>query len=102
MAADDVYTRDAVGQFLRVGDLAAGVKLGSHPVTVAGRVVGFGARLVNIEVSLITDTGDHAHRSSPYANLGRPKIGDVVKVWRERTFRVDSIFTREENDGNDR
>lgn len=101
MAARDTYTRDAVGQFLRVGDLAAGVKLGTHSVTVAGRVVDFGARLINIEVMLITDTGDHARRSSPYANRGRPRVGDVVKVWRERTFRVDAIFTREENDGKD-
>jgi hypothetical protein len=101
MVAESPYTRDAVGQFVRIGELVADVKTGRYPVTVAGQMVNFDSRSISIRVELITDTGDHARRSNPYANLGRPKIGDVTKVWRERTFKVDAIFTREENDGND-
>ena len=86
-------TQDAIGQFLRIGDLAAGVKLGKHPVTVAGQVTDFGSRLIKLRVVLVTDTGDHTQRISQY--ISRPKVGDVVGVWRERVFKVDAIFIEE-------
>jgi hypothetical protein len=89
-------TRDAVGQFVRVGDLVAGVRAGRYPVTVAGQLLDFSDRYLNVRVAMIVDTGDHATRNQEYGYLGRPKVGDVTRVWRERAFKVDAIFVEED------
>jgi hypothetical protein len=90
--------RDAVGQLAFVGDLVGGVRLGQYAYTVGGQVVKVGAQgaRVKVCVALVTDTGDHAHRSSAYAESGRPKVGDEVWIYRERVFKVDALFVEEE------
>ncbi len=101
MAAEREMFRDAVGQFGRVGDLVGGVRLGQYAYTVGGQVTKIGAQgaRVKVRVTLVTDTGDHAHRSSAYGESSRPKIGDEVWIYRERVFKVDALFTEEETDG---
>lgn len=96
MAAE--HTRDAVGQFLYVDDLVGGVRPGRYPVTVGGQVTKIGARgeRVRVRVILVTDTGDHAHRSNTYADLSRPKPDDEVWLYRERVFKVDALIYKEE------
>lgn len=89
------YTRDAVGQLLRVGDLVGGVRLGRHPVTVGGQVVKILERQLKVRVHLVTDTGDHDSRS---VYVHRPRPGDEVLVYRERVFRVDALFVDEEDE----
>lgn len=102
MVAERQSTRDAVGQFVWVGDLVGGVRLGQHPVTIGGQVTKILERQVKVRVHLVTDTGDHARRSSAYVN--RPKVGDEVAVYNERLFKVDALFVEEEeeNDGSER
>lgn len=99
MAADRSHTRDAVGQVVRVNDLVGGVRLGDHPTTVAGQVTKIGQRQVKLRVVLVTDTGDHARRSSRYVN--RPSVGDEVWIYTERAFKVDAIFTEEQEEHSD-
>ena len=94
MAAETQTTRDAVGQLVWVGDLVGGVRLGEHPVTVGGQVVKILERQVKVRVHLVTDTGDHARRTSAYVN--RPRVGDEVLVYNERLFKVDALFVEEE------
>lgn len=91
-------TRDAVGQFILEGDLVGGVRPGRYPVTVGGRVtkIGTDGARVKVLVKLVTGTGDQARRSNPHANLSMPEIGDEVWLYRERVFRVDVLFTGEE------
>lgn len=99
MAAERQSCRDAVGQFVWVGDLVGGVRLGRHPVTVGGQVVKILERQVRVKVALVTDTGDHDRRSSAYVN--RPEVGDEVLVYHERVFKVDALFVEEEAEGDD-
>lgn len=99
MVAERQSCRDAVGQFVWVGDLVGGVRLGQHPVTVAGQVVRIGERQVRVRVMLVTDTGDHDRRSTQYVN--RPEVGDEVLVYHERVFKVDAIFVEEETETDD-
>lgn len=94
MAAERQSCRDAVGQFVWVGDLVGGVRLGQHPVTVGGQVVKILERQVRVKVMLVTDTGDHDRRSSAYVN--RPAVDDEVLVYHERLFKVDALFVEEE------
>jgi hypothetical protein len=96
MGTERQVTWDAVGQPVRVGDLAGGVRLGQHPVTVGGRVVQIGERQVKIHVLLVTDTGDHEARSTTYVN--RPGMADEVWVYNERLFKVDALFVNEEGE----
>lgn len=103
MAADRQSTRDAVGQFVWVGDLVGGVRPGRYPVTVGGQVTAIGARgeRVKVRVHLVTDTGDHAARSNSYADAGRPKLDDEVWLYRERVFKVDALFVEEEKEADE-
>jgi len=100
---DRELTRDAVGQFLRVGDLVGGVRPGRYPVTVGGHVTAIGAEgaRVKVRVHLVTDTGNHDARSNPYARLGQPGVGDEVWVYRERVFKVDALFIDEEEEADE-
>lgn len=99
MAPDREHTRDAVGQFIWRDDLVGGVKLGAHPVTVAGQVIRIGKRQVKVRVMLVTDTGDHTRQRSQSVN--RPSVGDEVWIYTERAFKVDAIFTEEQEDSRD-
>lgn len=98
--ADRDWTRDAVGQLTRVGDLVGGVRPGRYPVTVGGHVTAIGAHgeRVRVSVHLVTDTGNHAARSNTYADSGRPRVGDELWLYRERVFRVDALFVEEEEE----
>lgn len=103
MVADQRSTRDAVGQFVWVGDLVGGVRPGRYPVSVGGQVTAIGTRgeRVKVRVHLVTDTGDHAARSNTYADAGQPKLDDEVWLYRERVFKVDALFVEEEKEADE-